>query len=46
MKLGIHIMRGISTAAVAAKSPVLNGHGATAADIANTSTGAPCFNLS
>lgn len=33
MKFGIHIMRGISTAAVDAKTPVLGGGGATAADI-------------
>ena len=33
MKFGIHIMRGISTTAVDAKTPVLNGDGATAADI-------------
>merc|ERR1712086_717820 len=33
MKFGIHIMRGISTAAVKANSTVLGGDGATAADI-------------
>jgi len=33
MKFGIHIMRGISTTAVEAKSPILNGQGATAADV-------------
>jgi hypothetical protein len=33
MKFGIHVMRGISTAAVTAKSPILGGGGATAADI-------------
>lgn len=33
MKFGIHIMRGISTTAVAAKSPVLGGAGATADQI-------------
>ena len=33
MKFGIHIMRGISTAAVEAASPILNGQGSTAADI-------------
>jgi hypothetical protein len=33
MKMGIHIMRGISQAAVAAKAPVKGGHGATADQI-------------
>ena len=33
MKFGIHIMRGISTAAVEAASPILNGQGSTADDI-------------
>jgi hypothetical protein len=33
MKFGIHIMRGISTAAVEAKSPIQGGGGATAADV-------------
>ena len=33
MKFGIHIMRGISAAAVNAKSPILGAKGATAADI-------------
>ena len=43
MKLGIHIMRGVSLAAVAAETPVLGFEGRyTAADIANTSDAALC----
>eukprot|EP00729_Bicosta_minor_P001534 gene1534-18271_t len=42
MKFGIHIMRGISIAAIAAKSPVLGFPSVTAADIANASSSSLC----
>jgi hypothetical protein len=41
LKFGIHVMRGISTAAVEAKSPILAGDGLTAADIALTADVCP-----
>ena len=42
MKFGIHIMRGISLAAIAAKAPILGHPGVTAADVANSSDTALC----